>query len=84
VLKAAVAVTRNGEGKRYGLGFPMCQGPAITDHWVTFLRSNGGDFFDAKTHEIFINRPNAVEALQYCGDLLTKYKVVPPDAITWE
>jgi multiple sugar transport system substrate-binding protein len=84
MLKAAVAVTRNGEGKRYGLGFPMRQGPAITDHWVTFLRSNGGDFFDPKTHEIFINRPDAVEALQYYGDLLTKYKVVPPDAVTWE
>ena len=31
-----------------------------------------------------INNDQAVEALQYYGDLMTKYKVVVPDAITWE
>ena len=81
---AAIAVTKAGEGKRYGIGFCMRQGPAITDHWVTFLRSNGGKFFDPKTNEIFINNAAAVESLQFYGDLLTKYKVVPPDAVTWE
>ena len=79
-----IAITKAGEGKRYGLGVCLRQGPAIADHWVTFLRSNGGDFYDAKTHEIFINKPAAVEALQFYGDLATKYKVIPPDAVTWE
>ena len=31
-----------------------------------------------------INNAKAVEALQFYGDLMTKYKVVVPDAITWE
>ncbi len=84
LLQAAVAVTKNGEGKRYGFGAPMRQGPAIIDHWVNFLRSSGGKFFDPKTNEIYINAPEAVDALRYYGELMTKYKVVPPDAVTWE
>jgi ABC-type glycerol-3-phosphate transport system substrate-binding protein len=80
----AVAITKAGDGKRYGLGVCLRQGPAIADHWVNFLRSNGGGFYDAKTREIFINKPNAVEALAFYGDLATKYKVIPPDAVTWE
>ena len=39
---------------------------------------------DFKTGEVFINDAKAVEALQFYGDLSTKYKVVPPDAMTWE
>jgi len=52
--------------------------------YTPFLRGNGGDYFDPKTWEIHINNDKAVEALQYYGDLMTKYKVVVPDAITWE
>lgn len=84
MLKTAQAVTQAGGGKRFGLGFTMREGPAISDQWITFLRSNGGDLFDPKSGDIFINQPKAVEALQYYGDLLTKYHVVPPDAVTWE
>ena len=49
-----------------------------------FLRGNGGRYFDPKTWEVLINNERAVEALQFYGDLMTKYKVVVPDAITWE
>jgi ABC-type glycerol-3-phosphate transport system substrate-binding protein len=62
----------------------MREGPAINDSWINFLRSNGGDLFDLKTHEVLINKPQAVEALRYYSDLLNKYHVVPPDAVTWE
>jgi multiple sugar transport system substrate-binding protein len=84
LLKTAQAVTQQGGGKRFGLGATMREGPAISDQWITFLRSNGGDLFNPDTKEIFINKPQAIEALQYYGDLLTKYHVVPPDAVTWE
>jgi multiple sugar transport system substrate-binding protein len=83
-LKTAQAVTQAGGGKRFGIGATMREGPAISDQFITFLRSNGGDLFDPKTNEIFVNNAKGVEALQYFGDLLTKYKVVPPDAVTWE
>ena len=60
------------------------QGPAMVGGFSPFLRGNGGRYFDPKTWEIQINNAKAVEALQFYGDLMTKYKVVVPDAITWE
>jgi multiple sugar transport system substrate-binding protein len=69
---------------RYGLGIWGRQGPAITGGFSPFLRGNGGEYFNPETWEILINNDKAVEALEYYGDLMTKYKVVVPDAITWE
>jgi len=81
-LKALVATTKAGAPNRYGLGIWGRQGPAMTGGFVPFLRGNGGRYFDPKTWEIDINKPDAVEALQFYGDLMTKYKVVVPDAIS--
>jgi multiple sugar transport system substrate-binding protein len=83
-LAACVATTKAGAPNRYGLGIWGRQGPAMTGGFVPFLRGNGGQYYDPKTWEILINDPKAVEALQFYGDLMTKYKVVVPDAITWE
>jgi multiple sugar transport system substrate-binding protein len=83
-LKALTATTKAGAPNRYGLGIWGRQGPAMVGGFTPFLRGNGARYFDPKTYEIEINKPNAVEALQYYGDLMTKYKVVVPDAITWE
>ena len=49
-----------------------------------WLYSNGGRLLDFKTGEIFINDAKGVEALQFYAELVTKYKVVPPEAMTWE
>ncbi len=81
---ACIATTKAGAPNRYGLGIWGRQGPALVGGYTPFLRGNGGDYFDPKTWEIHINNDKAVEALQYYGDLMTKYKVVVPDAITWE
>lgn len=80
-LAAAQATTKP---PRYGLGIWGRQGPAMVGGFTPFLYGNGGRYFDPKTYAIEINNPNAVEALQYYGDLMTRYKVVVPDAITWE
>ncbi len=83
--QAAIETTKAGAAaNRYGMGYLGRQGPAIVDCWCPFLRSNGGDFYDPKTWEILINRPEAVEALEFWGDLMTKYHAVVPDSITWE
>lgn len=84
MLRTALAVTEAGEGRRYGLGFALREGPAITDQWVTFLRSNGGTMFDLDTQEIFIEEPEAIESLDFLGDLVTRHQVVAPEAVTWE
>jgi len=81
---ALIATTKAGAPNRYGLGIWGRQGPAMVGGFSPFLRGNGGRYFDPNTWEIEINNARAVEALQYYGDLMTKYKVIVPDAITWE
>ncbi len=80
----AVAQGMTKAPERYGLGIWGRQGPAILGGFAPFLRGNGGRYFDPKTHEILINDVPGVEALTYYGDLMTRYKVVVPDSITWE
>jgi ABC-type glycerol-3-phosphate transport system substrate-binding protein len=84
LLKAAIATTKPGAPNRYGFGIAGRQGPAMLGHFVPFMRSNGGDYGDLAAGEIGINLPPVVEALEFYGDMMTKYKVIPPDALTWE
>ena len=49
-----------------------------------WLYTCGGDLLDFKTGEIFINNAKSVAALEFWAGLVTKDKVVPPDALTWE
>jgi multiple sugar transport system substrate-binding protein len=81
-LAAAKAMTKPPD--RYGLGIWGRQGPAMLGGYTPFLRGNGGRYFDPATFEIEVNGPKAVEALEFYGDLMTRYKVVVPDSITWE
>jgi ABC-type glycerol-3-phosphate transport system substrate-binding protein len=81
-LAAAKATTK--PPARYGLGIWGRQGPAMVGGFTPFLRGNGGGYFDPETMRIEINNDKAVEALQYYGDLMTRYKVVVPDSMTWE
>src|SRR6266446_4802653 len=83
-LQTAVATTKAGAPQRYGYGLLGRQGPAIVGSYTPFLFSNGGTLFDAKTMGITINDAKAVEALEFLGDLMTKHKVIPQDALTWE
>jgi len=83
-LKALVATTKAGAPSRYGLGIWGRQGPALVGGFTPFLYGNGGGYFGGKITDIEINNGKAVDALQFYGDLMTKYKVVVPDAVTWE
>src|SRR5580700_1351163 len=65
---ACIATTKAGAPNRYGLGIWGRQGPAMVGGFSPFLRGNGGQYFDPANWDILIN----------------KYKVVVPDAITWE
>ncbi len=81
---AAIALTKAGASvNRYGVGTMARQGSGMIGCWRPFVLAKGGRYYDRKTYEIFINEPNAVEALQYDGDLMTKYKVVQPASLTW-
>ena len=80
LVKAALAVNKPPD--RYGFGTMGLQGAGLYSGYAPFLYSNGGRLLDFKTGEIYINEPRAVEALQFYGDLNTKYKVIPPEAMT--
>ncbi len=84
LLKVAEATTKQGLPHRYGIGVMGRQGPAMLGSFTPFMRSAGGRYYDAKTGEIWINQPAGVEALQFYGELMTKYKVMNPDSLTWE
>jgi multiple sugar transport system substrate-binding protein len=81
-LKTAIAVNKPPE--RYAFGIFGRQGAGMFVGFNPWLYSNGGRLLDFKTGEIFINDAKGVEALQFYAELVTKYKVVPPDAMTWE
>jgi multiple sugar transport system substrate-binding protein len=84
LLAAAEATTKLGAPNRFGFGCMGRQGPAMLGSFTPFLRSSGGHYYDPKTGEIFVNQPAAVAALQFYGDMMTKYKVTNPASLTWE
>jgi multiple sugar transport system substrate-binding protein len=80
--KAAIAC--NTPPTRYGFGLSGRQGSAIISAFLPWLYSAGGGLIDFKTGEIFINNDKSVAALEFWAGLVTKDKVVPPEAMTWE
>lgn len=80
--KAAIAT--NTPPGRYGFGLSGRQGSAIITAFTPWLYSAGGGLMDFKTGEIFINNDKSVAALEFWAGLVTKDKVVPPEAMTWE
>lgn len=78
------ALATNKPTERYGFGISGKQGAAIFGSFISWLYSCGGRMADFKTGEIFINDPKAVAALEFWAGLVTKHKVVPPEAMTWE
>lgn len=80
-LKAARALNKP---ERPAFGIFGRQGPAIFVGFVPWLYSAGGRLVDFKTGEIFINDEKGVAALEFYADLVAKYKLTPPEAMTWE
>jgi ABC-type glycerol-3-phosphate transport system substrate-binding protein len=81
---AGVAVTEKFGPSRYGIGMHARESNSLVSGWWPFLLSGGGNTYSRENWEVLINKPEAVAALQYYGDLMVKDKVVVPDALTWE
>jgi ABC-type glycerol-3-phosphate transport system substrate-binding protein len=81
-LKAALAV--NTPPDRYAIGLMGKQGSGSYTSFASWLYSAGGRLVDFRTGEVFVNAPEAVEALRFYAELMTRHKVVPPEATTWE
>jgi multiple sugar transport system substrate-binding protein len=80
--KAAIAT--NTPPQRYGFGLSGRQGSAILFAFLPWLYSSGGGLLDFKTGEILINNEKGIAALDFWSGLVTRDKVVPPEALTWE
>ncbi len=66
----------------YPLAFTWGAGyEQITVDWVMFTKDLGGDLFDANGNPVF-NKGAGVDALQLMNDMLNKYKIVDPAALT--
>jgi multiple sugar transport system substrate-binding protein len=78
------AIALNHPPERYGFGLNGRQGAAMYSSFSPWLYSAGGDTVDFKTGEILINSPQAVAALEFWSGFVTKDKVVPPEAMTWD
>ncbi|BCP55261.1 putative amino-acid ABC transporter periplasmic-binding protein y4oP [Kaistia sp. 32K] len=70
-----------GDG-RYGLVVPG-QGDPAQRTFSDFLWQAGGDWVDESNKPSF-NAAPGVEALTYYRDLIQKWKVVPPDAVSYQ
>jgi multiple sugar transport system substrate-binding protein len=69
---AAGNVTQIGFAVRYS-GNPR----GVADKWLPFLHAWGGELYapDESTSEGYLNSPEAIESLQFYGDLVNTYKV---------
>ena len=66
------------DGSQFGFGVRYTGNPrGIADKWLPFLHAWGGRLYaeDESTSEGFLNSPEAIESLQFYGDLVNKYKV---------
>lgn len=71
-----VILRDQGDPKLQGIGFQGAQFENLTCNLLELIWCNGGEVFDSAGH-IIINRPEAVEALQFMQDLIHKYKYSP-------
>jgi multiple sugar transport system substrate-binding protein len=61
-----------------GIGYQGAQFENLSCNLLELIWCNGGDVFDSSGH-VTLNRPEAVEALQFLQDLIHKYHYAPPD-----
>ena len=79
VLDTARRLTRTGADGKRQFGLQLRTGNYALFHWIW---NNGGEIWNADRTECLMNRPPAVEAMQYMQDLIVKHRVVPMGAET--
>jgi multiple sugar transport system substrate-binding protein len=74
-LDAALKITRKGSGAepdRWGFVFTN-----LESNVYTIMRQFGGAFFTPDNRTCIVHHPQNVAALQFCADLIRRYKVAP-------
>jgi ABC-type glycerol-3-phosphate transport system substrate-binding protein len=79
MIEGFIKVTTGG---MYGFGGPMTDAD-WPGNVLGAMRAHGGRLFDTDGRQT-INTPQNVAGLAAYSDLLTRHKVVPPDAVRWD
>lgn len=52
--------------------------------YLEWLWGNGGYYYDPVTRKVGIDSPQAIQATRYLVDTIHKYKITPPDVLTFQ
>lgn len=77
VLDTARRLTKTGTDGKKQFGLQLRTDPYSLFHWIW---NNGGEVWNADRTESLINKPPAVEAIQFMQDLIVRHRVVPMGA----
>lgn len=88
LISAAQKLTKDVDGDgnidQWGMATNGISGQVFNTYsFFNYLLTNGGSVVDADGKPMF-NSPEGVEALQLMVDMRNKYKVMPPDVITYD
>ena len=77
---------KNGDGviDQWGFGYPTARFTTVAPEYVrAVMRSWGADILNKDMTQCTIDTPEAIEAIRFYTDLVTKDKVVTPDIINY-
>lgn len=83
--KLTVDLDGDGRPDRYGYGLHGKSFDATGD-FLLFLHQNGGELFENDRYvpeAVAIDRPEAVETLQFYVDLVNKHRIAPPGSVSY-
>jgi multiple sugar transport system substrate-binding protein len=77
VLETARKLTKTGADGKKQFGLQLRTGNYALFHWIW---NNGGEIWSQDRSECLMNKPPAVEAIQFMQDLIVRHRVVPMGA----
>lgn len=77
VVETARKLTKTGADGKKQFGLQLRTGNYSLFHWIW---NNGGEIWNQDRTECLMNKPQAVEAIQFMQDLIVKHRVVPMGA----
>src|SRR5690606_18366165 len=83
-LDASIALTRELPNGEMQYGFGIAGGGEVGNmlaRSLPFIWMNGGDVLNEDYTEAVIDSPEAIEAVQFYVDMLTRHKVAPPSTL---
>ena len=68
----------------WGFVYQGAQYEGLVCFYLEWLWGNGGYYYNPVTRKVGIDSPQAIQATQYLVDTIHKYKITPPDVLTFK